>query len=1116
MHLELDPHPHPHPHPARQKGILPWLLIAAITGVSAFLALGKGSMDERTAARRFHEGVALIEQYSYEAAFDAFSEVVEAYPDWTTARFNRGLAALNLYSTHLKVAEAEFREVLRVDPRSLHAHFALGHLFKFQVRLKEALAAFETVAKGDPGDPYALYEYGAALQDEGRLPEAKASLEAALKIQPAFASAIYRLAQLSQRLGDRASIDAHFARFKTLELNKDGIKSGTKYGESGKYLSAIRESVPPKSVHSAQQAAHKPANGDAQPRVAAVPPAPAEPVPIGAVFAIQKRPDGSVAPPAFALGDVDGDAALDLVLCGQPGGGGMHAEIWKGGPNGISFQKKAELPADGSSVAVGDIDGDSDLDVLLAAPGSLRLFDNDGRGNFAASTQKLPEAPPGFPVQALVFDADSDWDLDAVVVTQIEEGGKVATALAILQNNRDGSFTDVAPKVGLARMSQVSRGALFADFDGDIDADVLCLAAGLDDGTVLFNDRAWTYRQVPAKEVGGLAALLQKAMLAPRIAQAIAAAPSGTEPPASLAIIRDSAGRPFSIEARAGDSLKLRPIADAPSTWIAFDLNGPKEGKPGVTWSNLAGIGATVEVRAGGRALLSQVLAEGTGCARGPLRIHFDLGGAPSIDYVRILWPDGVLQVEKGLVVGMLHRIEEMQRKPTSCPILFAWDGTRFAYVGDFLGVGGLGYLEAPGFYSRPDPTEVLELPVLAPVKGPAGAPEYQLRIAEPLEECTYLDAVELIAVDGPADLTLHPDELFAVRAPARPAQLLAYKKPLFPERATDALARDVTEPLRRIDRVYAEGWSRDRRFPGVAEPHSIALEWTEPLPLGTIRGARPVLFLYGYVEYSYSTSNFAASQAGVGLHAPTVSVSRGGTWVPLREEWGFPGGTPRWMAVDLGGLIEPGDRRLRVSTDMEIYWDHAFVAEAVPIPLGETGRRGEASGAARLGENAGVRVTILPAARADLRSLGFPRDTSPDGSHPKLYDYSDVAPTYPMKPFPGRYTRFGDVRDLLGTADDRFAIFGEGEEIAVSFDASRLPELPEGWKRTFFFSAVGYCKDMDLYTAGSDRVEPLPFRAMSGYPPPPEEKRAAERGPAEGTGLNDREIKPLALGAGE
>ena len=50
----------------------------------------------------------------------------------------------------------------------------------------------------------------------------------------------------------------------------------------------------------------------------------------------------------------------------------------------------------------------------------------------------------------------------------------------------------------------------------------------------------------------------------------------------------------------------------------------------------------------------------------------------------------------------------------------------------------------------------------------------------------------------------------------------------------------------------------------------------------------------------------------------------------------------------------------------------------------------------------------------------------------------------------PGRYTREGDVRELLVATDDRFVIARSGDQIALSFDAASLPALPEGWTRTF------------------------------------------------------------------
>ena len=97
------------------------------------------------------------------------------------------------------------------------------------------------------------------------------------------------------------------------------------------------------------------------------------------------------------------------------------------------------------------------------------------------------------------------------------------------------------------------------------------------------------------------------------------------------------------------------------------------------------------------------------------------------------------------------------------------------------------------------------------------------------------------------------------------------------------------------------------------------------------------------------------------------------------------------------------------------------------------------------------------------------------------------------FKNLTGDYTRFGDVRPLLGAADDRFVIMGKGEEIALEFDASRLPSLKKGYRRTLVLHSDGYCKDMDLYTAYPDTVEPLPWHGMENYPPATKNPREKE-----------------------
>jgi hypothetical protein len=131
------------------------------------------------------------------------------------------------------------------------------------------------------------------------------------------------------------------------------------------------------------------------------------------------------------------------------------------------------------------------------------------------------------------------------------------------------------------------------------------------------------------------------------------------------------------------------------------------------------------------------------------------------------------------------------------------------------------------------------------------------------------------------------------------------------------------------------------------------------------------------------------------------------------------------------------------------------------------------------------VKVSEVDPSGAHLHRRGFPRELSPDGREPKIYDYAIVDNTQPFKVMAGDYTRFGRVTELLTRTDDRFVIFGKGEEVTLEFPTKGLPAVPRGSVRSFLLKTTGYCKDMDPHTAFPDSVEPLPFRAMSAYPYP-------------------------------
>ena len=161
--------------------------------------------------------------------------------------------------------------------------------------------------------------------------------------------------------------------------------------------------------------------------------------------------------------------------------------------------------------------------------------------------------------------------------------------------------------------------------------------------------------------------------------------------------------------------------------------------------------------------------------------------------------------------------------------------------------------------------------------------------------------------------------------------------------------------------------------------------------------------------------------------------------------------------------VITPETPVFRMRTNLQLYHDRVML--------------GVDAGGAR------SRLHRVAPREAHLHEYGYPREYSPDGAQPLLYDYGLIDPGYPFKSMTGDYTRFGEVAPLLAEPDDQYVIFGKGEELTLRYPAAALPQLEKGMRRTFLLYTVGFCKDMDPYTAFPDTVEPLPFLKMSNYP---------------------------------
>jgi tetratricopeptide (TPR) repeat protein len=481
--------------------------------------------------------------------------------------------------------------------------------------------------------------------------------------------------------------------------------------------------------------------------------------------------------------------------------------------------------------------------------------------------------------------------------------------------------------------------------------------------------------------------------------------------------------------------------------------------------SNRGGVGAKVDMRAG--SLRQKIETYAASPAPAPSDVVFGLGVRTAPDAVRVIWPAGIVQAEteiagQGRPVGnsastaLNVSITELDRRPSSCPYLFTWNGQAFEFITDMMGGGEMGYTFAPGARNYPDPDEYVRIRAdqLRERNG-----RFEIRVTNELEEALFVDRMQLVAVSHPREVEIYPNEglgnptanqftLYATRG-ARPAAS-----------ATDDQGRDLSSNLAHVDRRFADNFPLTG-IRGYAVPHTLTLD----LGAEAQSAHRVLLLMTGWTDYAFSSDNIAAAQRGLSLMPPALQVrNERGEWQTVIENIGIPVGRPQTVAVDLTGkFLSRTNREVRIVTNMRIYWDQILVDVSE--------------------ENSQREMVRLDPLAATLRWRGFSHETSPDGREPFGYDYARVSFDSPWKLMSGRYTREGDVRELLLTTDDMFVISRSGDEIAVEFDATRLPPLPSGWTRTFLLYIDGYSKEMDINSASPDQVWPLPFHGMSRYP---------------------------------
>jgi hypothetical protein len=140
----------------------------------------------------------------------------------------------------------------------------------------------------------------------------------------------------------------------------------------------------------------------------------------------------------------------------------------------------------GMGVAVGDYDNDGFEDLYVTAYGGNKLYHNNGNGTFTDVTQAAGVGGSGWSTSAAWIDLDSDgfldlvvlryldWDFDDVWCGEHKEGFRAychpdffkPISPLVYHNNHDGTFTEVAQKLGLGKPGK-GLGIAIADYDRD-------------------------------------------------------------------------------------------------------------------------------------------------------------------------------------------------------------------------------------------------------------------------------------------------------------------------------------------------------------------------------------------------------------------------------------------------------------------------------------------------------------------------------------------------------------------------------------------------------------------------------------------------------------------------
>ncbi len=778
---------------------------------------------------------------------------------------------------------------------------------------------------------------------------------------------------------------------------------------------------------------------------------------------------------AASFADYDNDGFLDLYVVREEGDL-LYRNVEKGVYKEVSEEAKLSGQTSGGKTLFLDMDHDGDLDLFKVKYGLNQVFRNNGDGTFTEQAEKMGlTGVDANSTDAAFGDFNDDGDIDILVTNK-------NTANVLYENQRQGSFKEITKNSGL-KMNKGSSAVAVGDYNNDGFLDLFIASFNGADSKLYLNKGGEGFEPEGNSDFSSLKKI--KALDVnffdfdnDGFLDLIIAGESNQKDGRGLLLFHNEGNGRFKdtstlLPEKLNSSAQIRLFdynKDGDLDILVAGINGGvsllrNDGgnmnhyvnmklvglRTGSAKNNFFGIGAKVEMRAGD---LYQ-----TKVVTNP-NVYFGLGNRSKVDVIRITWTNGVPQ--NILLPDADQSLTETQTLKGSCPFLYTWNGKKFVFATDItwrsaLGMP-LGIMGGETKYAFADASDdYIRIPgeLLKPKKN-----KYLIQVTSELWETIYMDKLQLVVLDHPDSVDLYVPEQFSP-PPFPGLELYQVNKKIFPVSAKDEKENDLLQEILKKDDKYISNYTPGK-YQGLTKMHNLILD-----PGKSINTDQLVLYLTGWVFPTDSSINFALSQSdSLQVSPPNLQViNKNGEWETIIPFLGFPMGKDKTVIADLSGKFLSEDHRIRIQTNMEIYWDQIFFSDHSPkTPYVKT---------------------VLNPAKADIHYRGFSRTYRKGGRYgPHWFDYYDVDKNVKWRDLTGNYTRYGDVRPLLLESDNQYIISNAGDETSVQFDAKDLPELGKGWIRDFFIHSVGWVKDGDINTALGKTVKPLPFHGISSYPP--------------------------------